>query len=268
MTNNPSLLAQIQADALDSAKSLADTLRKCIALGGETGSTELRDWARQELEGYVGPGDEVPGYRIVRAPLQLDAIVGTNQIKGQPISPNDLPEVVVGQIDELVHLSGGVGELEAMAQQAKERGLKLTPAQGMDVVNLMNQENDQPFQQITHLYWHLSASPIVGVLDKIRTILTSLVAEMRAMTGPDEDLPSAKTADQAVNVVVRGNKRSVVNVHTAQGSSGGEASATPPTPSTEERSGFWTKWRKVGAGAVAIIGAVAGVGEWQNWNPF
>jgi hypothetical protein len=55
------LLDEIHDGALDSRTNLPDLLRKCIALGGETGSERLRDWARQELMGY-GPGTEVPEY--------------------------------------------------------------------------------------------------------------------------------------------------------------------------------------------------------------
>lgn len=57
------LLAQDEDGALDSSTSLADTLRKCIALGGQAGSEELRDWARRELDGYKVE-DELPEYRV------------------------------------------------------------------------------------------------------------------------------------------------------------------------------------------------------------
>lgn len=46
------LLDQIETEALDESASLAGALRKCVALGGRTGSEQLRDWATLELEGY------------------------------------------------------------------------------------------------------------------------------------------------------------------------------------------------------------------------
>ena len=49
-----------------SDRPLAETLRKCIVLGGRAGSTELRDWASKELRGYYGDS-ALPQYRQVPA---------------------------------------------------------------------------------------------------------------------------------------------------------------------------------------------------------
>lgn len=65
------LLQEIEAGALDSKTPIGELLRKVIALGGQSGSEELRDWATRELRGY-GPGDELPEYRKVAAPLHVD----------------------------------------------------------------------------------------------------------------------------------------------------------------------------------------------------
>ena len=46
------LLAEIERDVLDESKSVAAALRKCLALGGQAKSAELRDWASRELHGY------------------------------------------------------------------------------------------------------------------------------------------------------------------------------------------------------------------------
>jgi len=48
------MLDQIERDALDESASVATALRKCVALGGRSGSQALRDWATQELDGYSG----------------------------------------------------------------------------------------------------------------------------------------------------------------------------------------------------------------------
>lgn len=83
----PSLVEQIESDALDSSASLADALRKCVALGGRAGSADLRDWATRELTGY--PGTEVPEYRKIVAPIVIDGIAGNMRITGQQISVHD-----------------------------------------------------------------------------------------------------------------------------------------------------------------------------------
>jgi hypothetical protein len=43
------LIADIEQDALDEGASIAGALRKCVVLGGKSGSTKLRDWATREL---------------------------------------------------------------------------------------------------------------------------------------------------------------------------------------------------------------------------
>ena len=48
------LLAQIEADVVDDTVPLSSLLQKCIVLGGQAGSEKMRDWARQELNGYAG----------------------------------------------------------------------------------------------------------------------------------------------------------------------------------------------------------------------
>lgn len=49
-----SLIAEIERDALNERVAVATALRKCIVLGGKSGSEALRDWASRELKGY-GP---------------------------------------------------------------------------------------------------------------------------------------------------------------------------------------------------------------------
>ncbi|MGC9501850.1 hypothetical protein [Streptomyces sp. WG7] len=63
------LLAQIKQDVLDDTKPLAGALRRCVVLGGHTGSAALRDWAQRELRGYDGVDlADVPSHRVVVAP--------------------------------------------------------------------------------------------------------------------------------------------------------------------------------------------------------
>jgi len=216
------LLTEVQRDALDSSASLADTLRKLVALGGQVGSTELREWASLELRGYLHSKVELPEYRKPGAVIQINGINGNMQIAGQQISPRWLPEFAREEIGEEVRLVQPVGEIEAMLQGAKAEGgsIKLTLPMSQDLVALMNQESNRPFQQIMALYWSLSASAIAGVLDSIRTTLVELVAEMRAGMPASAEVPSRDVADQAVHVAVYG-EGARVNVTAAAASGSG-----------------------------------------------
>jgi hypothetical protein len=67
------LFDEIERDALNDDVALAATLRKVIALGGNVGSIQLREWASHELQGYRGAtDDEFPDYRKPPAVIMLD----------------------------------------------------------------------------------------------------------------------------------------------------------------------------------------------------
>jgi hypothetical protein len=241
MARHDDLVAQIENDALDGNMSVATALRKCIALGGRSGSEALRDWATRELKGY-SRDDELPKYRVIQAPLMIDGVSGNIKIEHQQIPASMIPESIREHVSERLELRYGAGELEEFC---KEGEVRLQPLGASDLARLMNLESDQPHTRIVSLYWAVAPAALRGVLDQIRTALTQLVAELRANMAGDEQIPTAEAASQAVNVVVTG-KRSRVSVTSAQAS--GSASAAVAIP---QESGFWTRWRKTGAFLVA-----------------
>jgi hypothetical protein len=254
------LLAQIQADVLDESKPLAGTLRKCIALGGQAGSADLREWAARELKGYDGP-DELPAYRVVYAPIKIDAVTANAIIKGQTISPNNLPDFVAKEISERLELRQAVGELEALAAryETTNGSIQLSLPMGSDIAQYMNHVNDNPWQHIQAVYWAVNPVVVRGVIDKVRTVLAELVAELRAGMADDEEIPSADLASQAMSIAVHGRKARVT-VTNAQASAGSSASIDTTQPA--ETQGFWTKWRRIGAfivGIATIVGGIAAV---------
>jgi hypothetical protein len=247
-----SFLNEVQRDALDAKVSLADTLRKLVALGGVTGSTELREWATLELRGYVGQDAPLPTYRKPAAVLEVDAIKGNIQITGQQVSPRILPSVVQQHVGEEVPLTNSVGELEAMRQQAETNGaIKLTLPKGQDIVALMNAENQEPFQRIVSVYWSLSAPALAGVLDAIRTTLVELVAEMQAGTPASADVPSPEVVDHALNLVIHGQGARTINVNTAAagGSGSHQVEAKGPFIDASRVEAAWPGLREQLAGA-------------------
>lgn len=253
------LLAQIERDVLDESAPLASALRKCVVLGGKSDSEQLRDWATRELQGYYGES-ELPDYRVVAAPLQIDGISGNYQVTGQQFPPSGLPEFAREHISEQVQLRDGVGGLEALANQPE---IKLMPPMGGDLVRVMNSENSNPYQHINSLYWNVSPSALRGVLDHIRTALTQLVAELRATMDESDEIPSSEAANQAVSVVVTGERSNVkvTTAHSGGGSDTAIATAEEVPPASAE-SPFWTRSRRVGAfiaGLATVVGAVAAV---------
>ncbi len=136
--------------ALDSRTPIADVLRKVIALGGRYHSPELRDWASRELNGY-GPDDELPDYRKLSAPLQIDALLPSGgRWKGRPVSVYELPEFCRDTLSQGIQLVNGIAEIERMA--AKDNALQLQASIMPDLVAYMNSSGKYE-AQIIRLFW-------------------------------------------------------------------------------------------------------------------
>lgn len=265
--SNGSLLAEIQRDVLDESKSLASALRKCIVLGGEANSAPLRTWATLELRGYGLDGD-LPDFRIIAASLHIDGISGYNQISGQMISPRALPEGIRERVGETYELRAAVGEIEAMIQQAEGSHIHLGLPMGADIAALMNQSLDSGVQQITRVYRSIAVTSLRGVLDQVRTRLTELVGELRAIMPDDQQSPTAEQVGQALNVAVHGSPNAQVNLVTSQASGSGQSSIKQSAePQTSPEPGFWTTNRRIGAfvvGLATVIGTVVAVITYLN----
>lgn len=251
-----SLLSEIEADALDESKPVAGALRKCVALGGKAGSSELRDWATQELRGYP-PDAELPEYRVVPAPINIDGAIPGGLVKNQQIPRSTLPDFVQEKVDEEFKFYSGIGEIEELARSAEktDEPAKLQLPMGGDIARIMTSESGSG-QQVISIYWSVSPVSLRAICDQIRTSLVQLVAELRASMPDDEALPSAEAASNALQVVVTG-KRSKVSINNAQASGAGQASISAHP--MQDEPGFWTTSRRIAAvivGIATIAGAV------------
>ncbi|OEV11446.1 hypothetical protein [Streptomyces nanshensis] len=255
------LVGEIERDALDDSVPLSSVLRKCIALGGAVNSDQLREWAGKELRGYESE-DEVPKYRIVGAPLKIDAFIGPRQITGQQISPNDLPAFAKKRIGEEVRLRMGVRELEDSANVKPEKAyVQLTPGGATDIARAIDQASGELFQKITALYWVVSKASIVGVLDQVRTTLTELVAELRVTVSDEESDPSSEAIGNALHVAVHGSPKARITLTTAQSHGKSIIKNADASPDDNDDGTFWTRNKKAAfvAGAVAVLAGVATV---------
>lgn len=273
MGRNHDLLTEIESGALDSSSDLPALLRKCIALGGVTGSERLRDWAALELKGYKSK-DDLPKYREVHAPLLLDGVAGNQRVTGQMVPGNMVPDYARDAINTEVSFLQPIAEVAAMLMRAADSGdhfVRLSPPGSTELVVLINDEFAQhdrrqfgtglpPTQIIERIYWSVSEVALTRILDVVRTTLVELVAEMRAGTPKGQGLPSREVADQAVEIAIygRGNRIVVNQVGpSAQGAatSGGVASVGNAEPETSAR--------KVGWWVFGVCGAIgAGAGVW------
>ncbi|MFF2297933.1 hypothetical protein [Arthrobacter sp. NPDC058127] len=156
-------------EGLISNQPVADLLRMIVILGGKAGSAELRAWATKELSGY-GPDDELPSYRVIAAPILLDGTSQFAQISRQSISPSELPDFARSKIQEEVHFTQGVGELDAMARQEHTLDVRLAVPGSRELALYMESQSTVP-QRIDRIYWSVSTVRIAGMVDQIRTRL-------------------------------------------------------------------------------------------------
>ena len=243
-------LGDIERDLL-AEKPLEQVLRKLVLLGGAVGSSELRSWASAELRGYVGES-ELPNYRRVNAPLQIDGMVPGAVVRHQTISTMDLPDFVEDEISEVVPLRMGVRELRSMVDEHRDDHIvKLQPPGAALIVRFMNGQ-DNVNGSVSALYWSVSTIAIEGVLDQVRTRLAELIAELRSTTPGGQTLPSAAQADNAVNLVVHGSGN---HISIAQGQGARSSADSLDEGSTP----FWNKTRMIGGAIVGVATVVATV---------
>lgn len=203
------LLDQIEAAALDSGAPISDALRKTISLGGAVNSASLRKWAFQELTGYEGvPEGDVPAYRKLPALIQMDWISGLTIASHQTIAPSSLPDFVQDKVKESVTLYFPIAEIEELAKS--DEPIRLTLPMAGDLARVLHSEwKLDGYQQINAIYWTVGATSMRGVVDRVRTSLSELVAEIQAGLPSDSEAPSTELANQALNIAIHGDARGV-----------------------------------------------------------
>lgn len=257
-----SLLDQIESGALSRSSDLADVLRKCIALGGQAGSAELRDWARRELEGYRGVDDDLPDYRRVAAPLLVDGIQGNWQFKRKQISTMELPDFARDAFTGGMAVTVGTAELQRLASRSKP--VDMQPA-GMDDVAYFMNRSPEYGASIERIYF--SVAPVVfhGMLDTIRTNLVALVAEIRSEGVRPNGVPSSAVADRAYSIVIKGRARANIAIGDGAAATLNLSEQAPESPRLPD----WLSvpWAVI-IGLATVLGGAAAVAAWVGWNPF
>lgn len=253
------LLEEIEAGALDQGTPIGDLLRKVIALGGQAGSEDMRDWATRELRGY-GADDELPAYRTIQAPLQVDMANARYVLKGQTISPWELPEVAQGAItNELVLRKESIDDIDRFARQASDGVVRLSPPGAQELVVIMNSEGNVN-GHVHRLYWGVSPVSLAGVVEQVRTTLIVMVAELRATMPDQAEVPPADVATNAINFAVTG-QRNKINF------TAGQADSPISAPPSEEHRRRWLRTVGVVLGILlAFAGAVFALMQAQGWS--
>lgn len=281
MAKKVGLLTQISEGVADDKVSVSSLLQKCILLGGQAGSEKLRDWARQELNGYEG-FEGVPEYRHIHTPL-VAHITNSWGVHGhtQRIRENYLPKATREKltaagyrVDELV-LNWPISEIEAMSQDPSGPHT-LTPNWADSVAADMTRAMADPNTIVESLYWSVPGSVVKGVLGRIRMALAEHVAELDAQNLQSQ-VPDRAAAEPAIKLRQTGGRLTVNQVVQQAGDGGtnvaGGRDVTVAAPAHEAEGGFWARLRKRGmvvavSTIVAGITGLAGLFQWLGWMPF
>lgn len=267
--SDSSPLHKLQQDLLDGSVSTTRMLQNCMLLAGAAGSTELRTWARRELEGYPASVD-LPDRRKIVAQLYVDGQNGNWLFKEQGIGPEDLPDFVQDAgVGNEVPLRQGLAEIEALAE-GDAMFVHLSLPGGETIKKAMNHElrKTDPYAQVHRVYWSASRAVFRGVVEGVRTALADLISELVRILPPNQAVPSKEQADQAVHFTVTGESASI-HFNNSQATGGSTSTATLSSAPPENET-WWRRWRKRGivVGLIGMAGATAGVLNWLQFYPF
>ncbi|GAA1264530.1 hypothetical protein Psi02_64080 [Planotetraspora silvatica] len=269
-----SLLDKIEHAALDPTVALSDALRLCITLGGRLGSSALRDWATNELNGYRA-GAEVPDYRTVPAALYLEitnkyGVNGHNQQISPEMLRRELPEDVWAGIREEVRFAEPIKELEEHGAGTDRLRISYSNSQAIAAHLTRRKQEQDPLAYrhtvVAGIFWSVTPATLRGVVDQIRTALVVLIAELREKHEHASAL-SARQADEALEKAVPGvhihdSPGTIVNI--TQGDAGGITNTM--NPAAEPKKGrFWPVVGWTLAFVATAIGTYAGLGQWLGW---
>jgi hypothetical protein len=210
------------------------------------------DWASSELSGYKDKSD-LPAYRTVAAPLQIDGLVGWTQFKSKHIPPSALPEFVRDSIKEEVQFGQGVGTLEEFAASSANSAVLISPPGSSELVRYWNDEVDSDTQEIHRLYWSVSKSEVAGILHQIRNQLVKLIAEFEIEY--ETARSTAEAVDRAVKITM-GDGGNVAVVTSDRNSTNKFDLSRAASPLDASQ---WTLGRKIWAAAVGSAGIAGAV---------
>mgnify|MGYP001506400562 CR=1 FL=1 len=169
------VLTALRDRVIDDTQPLPGLLRTCLMLGAETGSQSLREWARYELNGYTADA-ELPPYRRIYAGMRISYVSGYNVVSGQAYAWYNLPSKAREIVPEQLELRGPLAELEQMAAQDSASFGTGPLSVALQIIN-----KDLPFgQQVHQLAYSVPGATLIGIVDRIRTTLVELVADLMA----------------------------------------------------------------------------------------
>ena len=182
MSENKTLLQQIEEEAVDSKSDVASLLRKCQVLAARLRNDSLKEWIRYELNGYSNTS-ELPEYRVV--PCQsIGIFYGQGMtLKNAPIPEMCIPETIREGFGSM-RFHQGVGLLQDLL--ANNPGTLISPWPS-DVIAMLAQSVYGGMEML-NAQRECPSGAVVKILETIRNRILDFVLEL------EEDCPDAGEA--------------------------------------------------------------------------
>lgn len=165
------LLDEIERGALDESTLLTSVFKTCLVLARETGSFQLRDWARSELKGYhksrIRSDDWTPPYR-----RNIPVVRTDRTERGQAVQETCLIRPVDG-------LESAAASTSDMIYHWQDHGM---------MIKVVGATSVHAYQKI---------------VEQIRTALVGMVAEVR-------ETPTQEALDRAVAYIRTGDREAQI----------------------------------------------------------
>lgn len=175
MSDIPNIVKQIQSDIINPQISLETILLKAKVLAHYLEDDELKNWVKNELDGYSN-ADELPDYRISRTALLGTFYNGVYKHSNRIISVMTIPPELREYVGKVYFHQSIVG-LEGMAKNKNSRNPM--PGDWVDIYNAFNAESlSHGYYQLIEAYHPITDTSIVQTLGAIRSRLQDFVLEI------------------------------------------------------------------------------------------
>jgi hypothetical protein len=180
------LVIELQSAAYDEKKPVSALLRLALAVGSKLGLTEIEEWLRAELNGYVVKNSidkDIPSYRIVGARLK-----GLNPHTGW--IPIEFADQKVRAMVSSIPVLQPASELEHLISGDTDH---LTMDVPLALKQLLWKSNGFQFQ----IAQHISRSQVVGILDTVRSRVLDFALELerRGIMGEGKSFTQSERSD-------------------------------------------------------------------------
>lgn len=194
-----SLLKEIQQEAIDGQKPLADILRKLFVLAYKINSDEIKDWVEGELNGYSDES-QLPDYRAAKR-FPIKGLYRNSS--GHEVRNADIPFSAFGDKNtrDLWSHVPFVLSISVMENDARQPGSlcrPIDPVVAMEHLSLLYRN-----MQCVQAWNEIPVASYLGIIEQVRNKVLKFALELSAnKDAMDIELVTAQISEPTKNAIV------------------------------------------------------------------